>query len=43
VRPPKVEPYGQVAVFLDLYGNPWDLLQPALTAPGAAARALPDR
>ena len=43
VRPPNVEPYGEVAVFLDLYGNPWDLLQPALPAPGAATRALPDR
>lgn len=28
VRPPKQEPYGQVAVFEDLYGNMWDLLQP---------------
>ena len=28
VRPPKVEPYGTVAVFRDLYGNLWDLLQP---------------
>ena len=27
VRPPKVEPYGTVAVFEDLYGNLWDLLQ----------------
>ncbi|WP_293368398.1 VOC family protein [Nevskia sp.] len=24
---PRHEPYGTVAVFLDLYGNPWDLLQ----------------
>ena len=24
---PREEPYGTVAVFLDLYGNPWDLLQ----------------
>ncbi|MEU1166922.1 VOC family protein, partial [Streptomyces sp. NPDC005921] len=23
------EPYGTVAVFQDLYGNRWDLLQPA--------------
>jgi hypothetical protein len=22
------EPYGKVAVFADLYGNQWDLLQP---------------
>lgn len=28
VRPPKEEPYGTVAVFRDLYGNLWDLLQP---------------
>lgn len=27
VRPPKVESYGIVAVFEDLYGNLWDLLQ----------------
>ena len=26
-RPPKVESYGTVAVFEDLYGNLWDLLQ----------------
>lgn len=28
VREPKEEPYGTVAVFRDLYGNLWDLLQP---------------
>jgi catechol 2,3-dioxygenase-like lactoylglutathione lyase family enzyme len=28
VRPPRREPYGTVAVFKDLYGNMWDLLQP---------------
>ena len=27
VRQPKVETYGTVAVFQDLYGNLWDLLQ----------------
>jgi catechol 2,3-dioxygenase-like lactoylglutathione lyase family enzyme len=27
VRPPKVESYGTVAVFKDLYGNLWDLVQ----------------
>ncbi len=27
VRPPKEEVYGLVAVFSDLYGNLWDLLQ----------------
>jgi catechol 2,3-dioxygenase-like lactoylglutathione lyase family enzyme len=26
VRPPRTEPYGQVAVFLDIAGNKWDLL-----------------
>lgn len=29
VRPPKTEPYGTVAVFKDLYGNLWDLIEPA--------------
>jgi len=29
VRDPKVESYGTVAVFKDLYGNLWDLVQPA--------------
>lgn len=36
VRDPKEEPYGTVAVFKDLYGNLWDLLQPKATG-GAAA------
>ncbi len=27
VREPKKQPYGMVAVFQDLYGNLWDLLQ----------------
>ena len=26
---PRTEPYGQVAVFQDLYGNKWDLLGPS--------------
>lgn len=26
---PRAEPYGQVAVFKDLYGNKWDLLGPS--------------
>jgi predicted enzyme related to lactoylglutathione lyase len=26
---PRYEPYGTVAVFRDLYGNRWDLVQPA--------------
>ena len=29
VRPPRVEPYGRVAVFLDIAGNRWDLLGPS--------------
>ncbi len=27
VRPPKEQPYGTVAVFEDLYGNMWDLIE----------------
>ena len=27
IRPPSEEPYGTVAVFEDLYGNRWDLVQ----------------
>ncbi|MBP6901480.1 MAG: VOC family protein [Burkholderiaceae bacterium] len=27
-RPPTAMPYGTVAVFADLYGNLWDLIQP---------------
>jgi catechol 2,3-dioxygenase-like lactoylglutathione lyase family enzyme len=29
VTPPRTEPYGRVAVFLDIAGNKWDLLGPA--------------
>lgn len=29
IREPKTEPYGTVAVFEDLYGNLWDLIQPS--------------
>lgn len=29
LRPPKEEEYGTVAVFEDLYGNLWDLLEPS--------------
>jgi len=28
-RPARKEPYGTVAVFADLYGNLWDLIEPA--------------
>ena len=27
---PRSEPYGKVAVFEDLYGNGWDLIQPTM-------------
>ena len=30
VTVPRTEPYGQVAVFLDIAGNRWDLLGPAV-------------
>lgn len=29
IRPPQTHDYGTVAVFEDLYGNRWDLLQPS--------------
>jgi catechol 2,3-dioxygenase-like lactoylglutathione lyase family enzyme len=29
IEEPRQEPYGTVAVFEDLYGNRWDLVQPA--------------
>lgn len=32
-RSPSVAGYGTVAVFADLYGNLWDLIQPGLTQP----------
>lgn len=32
VRQPSLEPYGKVAVFKDLYGNLWDLVQPISTS-----------
>jgi catechol 2,3-dioxygenase-like lactoylglutathione lyase family enzyme len=31
LEPPRREPYGTVAVFVDLYGNRWDLIQPSAT------------
>ena len=33
VRPPADMPYGRVAVFADLYGNLWDLIEPNPPAP----------
>jgi len=37
VREPKSEPYGMVAVFRDLYGNLWDLLELKTEAPSRDA------
>ncbi|HAP42972.1 MAG: glyoxalase [Spirochaetes bacterium GWD1_61_31] len=33
VRPPSEAPYGTVAVFADLYGNRWDLVELRKTSP----------
>jgi hypothetical protein len=33
VEAPREEAYGTVAVFSDLYGNRWDLIQPARSRP----------
>ena len=33
VRPPRDEPYGKVAVFVDIAGNRWDLLGPGSPHP----------
>ncbi|MBY0347345.1 MAG: VOC family protein [Hydrotalea flava] len=30
IREPEAQPYGTVLVFEDLYGNKWDLIEPAL-------------
>jgi catechol 2,3-dioxygenase-like lactoylglutathione lyase family enzyme len=38
VREPKDEPYGTVAVFQDLYGNLWDLVQRKADAPSHNTR-----
>lgn len=35
VRAARREPYGQVAVFLDIAGNRWDLLGPASDVSGS--------
>jgi catechol 2,3-dioxygenase-like lactoylglutathione lyase family enzyme len=39
VREPKTEAYGTVAVFEDLYGNLWDLIEPTNTAGQTASPA----
>jgi catechol 2,3-dioxygenase-like lactoylglutathione lyase family enzyme len=36
VREPRNEPYGTVAVFRDLYGNLWDLLEPRRIVTGTS-------
>jgi catechol 2,3-dioxygenase-like lactoylglutathione lyase family enzyme len=41
VREPAVHPYGKVAVFEDLYGNLWDLVQFARPDPAAAGGGAP--
>jgi len=33
VTEPRTEPYGRIAVFLDIAGNKWDLIGPAAPAP----------
>jgi catechol 2,3-dioxygenase-like lactoylglutathione lyase family enzyme len=40
LEPPRHEPYGTVAVFEDLYGNRWDLIEDRGPAPGSAAVAV---
>jgi catechol 2,3-dioxygenase-like lactoylglutathione lyase family enzyme len=39
VRPPTVAPYGTVAVFEDLYGNRWDLIEYGARVPTDAPRS----
>ncbi|WP_126973127.1 VOC family protein [Gynurincola endophyticus] len=34
VRPPVTETHGKVAVFKDLYGNQWDLIEPTVVNKG---------
>ena len=41
LTPPRTEPYGQVAVFLDVAGNRWDLLGPS-AADAAASQSGPE-
>jgi catechol 2,3-dioxygenase-like lactoylglutathione lyase family enzyme len=41
VRPPKDEPYGRVAVFADLYGNLFDLIEPTGLSALGEAPAVP--
>ncbi len=41
VREPAEQPYGTVAVFEDLYGNWWDLIERKSAVPGQAAMPNP--
>jgi catechol 2,3-dioxygenase-like lactoylglutathione lyase family enzyme len=41
VREPKQAPYGTVAVFEDLYGNLWDLVELVSPAPAGGASVSP--
>ena len=41
VRPPSVTSYGTVAVFEDLYGNRWDLVQDGAHVSAGVPRAEP--
>jgi catechol 2,3-dioxygenase-like lactoylglutathione lyase family enzyme/RimJ/RimL family protein N-acetyltransferase len=43
VRPPSEERYGTVAVFRDLYGNLWDLVQPKEASSGATPNQRSER
>jgi len=40
IREPKDAPYGTVAVFEDLYGNLWDLIQPLPTRQSQADQSV---
>ena len=40
---PRTEPYGQVAVFIDIAGNRWDLLGPAPTELISAKHSITSR
>lgn len=40
LEPPREESYGIVAVFEDLYGNKWDLLQPRMKPLPASLRSV---
>ena len=41
VGEPREEPYGRVAIFLDVAGNRWDLLGPAQTSERVGATVAP--